>query len=166
MRCVDVVRPIVCLFAVHLSASVHAAGIAWLLDGVTFTDGGTASGYFVYDADSGTVSTFTVSTDGGNTTAFTPYTYSPDDANPSRPTIDANPIKTIEFTSTDDSIGVPPSYRQLRITPQADLTDAGGTVAIEIAGSLSVECYNCGRFRDIASGNLVSDTVFVDGFSG
>lgn len=166
MRWGYVVRSIAGLVAFHFSATARAADIAWLLDGVTFTDGGTASGYFVYHADTGAVADFALSTSGGNTSNFVPYTYSPDDANASRPTIDGNSIKTIEFTSTDDSIGAPPSYRQLRITPVADLTDTGGTVAIEIAGSLSVECYNCGRFRDIASGNLVSDTLFVDGFEG
>jgi len=149
-----------------LGRDASARNIAWLLDGVTFVDGGTASGYFVFDADRNRIGDFSVSVDGGNETELAPYTYTPDDANPSLPTIDSNPVPTIEFTSTDDSIGTPASYRQLRITPADNLSNAGGTVAIDLASSLSVECYNCARARDIASGDLVSDTLFSDGFDG
>lgn len=49
-----------------LSFSAAAIPITWSLVGVTFTDGGTASGTFVYDADTNTYSNVNITTTAGS----------------------------------------------------------------------------------------------------
>ena len=51
---------------VALSASASAAPKTWTLTGVTFSDGGTASGSLVYDADTNTYSGINVTTSAGS----------------------------------------------------------------------------------------------------
>jgi hypothetical protein len=47
------------------SLSAHATPVVWNLSGVTFEDGGTASGSFTYDADTGAYSAISISTTAG-----------------------------------------------------------------------------------------------------
>jgi len=49
------------------SFSAHATPVVWYLSGVTFNDGGTASGSFTYDADTTTYSAISISTSAGST---------------------------------------------------------------------------------------------------
>ena len=52
----------VCVLILVLSQSSWAgAATRWTLNGVTFSDGGTAEGYFDFDADAGTVADWRVS---------------------------------------------------------------------------------------------------------
>jgi hypothetical protein len=48
------------------SASANATPVVWYLSGVTYDDGGTASGSFTYDADTNTYSAISVSTTAGS----------------------------------------------------------------------------------------------------
>ncbi len=48
------------------SAAASASPVAWTLQGVTFTDGGTASGSFVYDATTNTYSSVNITTTAGS----------------------------------------------------------------------------------------------------
>ena len=45
-----------------LSAVANGVPLIWYLSGVEFTDGGTASGSFTYDADSNTYSNINITT--------------------------------------------------------------------------------------------------------
>jgi hypothetical protein len=55
------------LLAVALvSGSASAIPVRWTLSGVTFTDGGTASGSFVYDADLNAYSSVSITTTAGS----------------------------------------------------------------------------------------------------
>lgn len=47
----------------------------WTLSGVTFTDGGIASGTFEYDADTDTVSSWDINVTGGDTASFPVFNY-------------------------------------------------------------------------------------------
>jgi hypothetical protein len=143
-----------------LAQFAAAADIAWLLDGVTFTDGGTASGYFVYNADTGGFGDFSLSTSGGNTTDFPPFVYDETDAFGSTHQFDAGLQPSLLFTQD----GSGSQLRQFRVTPTDALTDAGGTTVIVLDYTGSNECFNCNPFRHIASGNLIADTIFIDGF--
>jgi hypothetical protein len=60
-----------------LPSIASADGVTWDLVGVTFDDGGTASGSFVYDAVSNTVSDVNITTSAG--TAFGGDTYTGED---------------------------------------------------------------------------------------
>jgi hypothetical protein len=63
------------LFVAALSAqSASANPILWNLVGVTFDDGGTASGSFVYDADTNTYSNISITTTAGSEFGGATYT--------------------------------------------------------------------------------------------
>jgi hypothetical protein len=59
------------LFALPLPS--YASTILWTLDGVTFEDGGTASGTFTTDSTSGAVTSFNIVTTLGSTLGGTTY---------------------------------------------------------------------------------------------
>ena len=134
------------------AGSAFAVPVTWTLDGATFADGGTASGWFVYDLDApgGQILTdFSISVDGGDTVTFPPITYSPANAYGSVNEGGAGNIGTIF------GLSAPGETRGVRIPAVTPLTDAGGTLAINLAGLGQGECYNCGPARSFVAGNLV-----------
>lgn len=139
-------RSLVCfgLLLVCLS-NASAFPVTWTLSGVTFTDGGTATGSFVYDADTNTTSAWSVTVAGGDTTNFPPITY--------------DPTTSSGAYQADTSIGlllqINATTRQVRLPGVTVLNDAGGTVAINLASGFQGECYNCGPYRGFNAGNLV-----------
>ena len=143
------------LFAVlaALSTGIPAsAGIVWNLN-ASFTDGGTASGSFLWDALTDTIGAYSISVSGGNTTAFPPVAYTNADSSFSWSLFIGDTHNTFLFQLNGSS-------RQLRFTPVADLTNAGGTVAVDLntagGGSGSIECFNCGTYRLMSGGSLTS----------
>jgi hypothetical protein len=141
------------------STSAHAVGIIWSLNGVTLDDGGTATGTFVFNADTSTVSNWNVSVSGGDTGTFSPFTYSTGSSSFFFTIATWSPLDTFNFEENS-------SNRELRLTPIASLTNAGGTVPIDLAtssgGSGAVECFNCSPFRVIDAGSLVSVCIDPD----
>jgi hypothetical protein len=131
----------------------NAFPVTWTLSGVTFSDGGTASGSFIYDADNNTFSTWSVSVAGGDTQAFPPVAY------------DNSSSSASYFTNAPTLIGalfeLNSSNRQVRLPGVAALSDAGGTLAVNIASSSAAECYNCGPFRTYTAGNLIGTAAPV-----
>ena len=130
-----------------------ASTVTWNLSDVTFSDGASATGNFQFDADSNTFSSWNINVTAGALSAFT-YTNansSPFDG------VQASGYQPTFFFSQNGST------RQLRITPLTALTDAGGTVAINLntwgGGSGSVECDNCTPYRNIVSGSLTTDSL-------
>ena len=131
-------------------ALTRATPITWTLQGVTFQDGGTASGTIQYDADTNHGSDWNISVSGGNTGIFPAITYTPTDSTfqilagtfvfdgPQAPSI--NPI--------------PGANRNIRFNFDAALTNAGGTEGFNQAGLGSIECYNCSPFRLIVAGDV------------
>src|ERR1700736_6020723 len=64
-----------------LSCSAAKANpVTWTLSGVTFTDGGIANGSFVYDAASNTISAWSITVVGGDTSLFSPFIYNSADS--------------------------------------------------------------------------------------
>jgi hypothetical protein len=57
--------PTLLIFCTLYSISANATPVVWNLSGVTFEDGGTASGSFSYDADTTTYSAISISTTAG-----------------------------------------------------------------------------------------------------
>ena len=145
--------PKLLLAAALASASAipaQAAEVVWSLQGVSFTDGGIASGTFTFNADTNTISAFSLSVSGGNTTDFPAFTWDSS-------TADAVyvPIFTgLNFRSTS-------SLRQLRLDPVGSLTNAGGTVALDLSSIFGGECYNCTPYRAFSSGSLVASAAAV-----
>jgi hypothetical protein len=146
-------RSLAALAMLLLSAAASANSVVWTLDGVTFDDGGTASGQFTLDADRQVLRPWSISVAGGNTANFPALTYSFGTNSTASTFNGGNPQDTIVFELTDGSL------RQLRITPSAALTDSGGTIALDLATahneSGGVECFNCGPARIVTAGSLV-----------
>lgn len=126
--------------------------VTWNLNNVTFSDAATATGSFDFDADTQTLSNWNISVTSGTLSAFT---YTPADSAAGSYFQESGYQNELLFM-------VNGSTRQLRMTPLTALTDAGGTVNINLntfgGGSGSVECYNCGPYREIVSGSFMTAT--------
>lgn len=146
------------LIAVMLLAgpmSANAMPITWNLQGVTFDDGGTASGSFVYDADTATYSSIDIQTTGN--LAFT-YT-----------TADLLGWAPFGFSITTSSFV---GGGLLELLMVSDLTNAGGLIAIGQRGPFSTPFettyivnvlgggvlpnFNSPPFREITTGFVTS----------
>lgn len=152
-----------------LAPSAIAFPVTWTLSGATFNDGGTATGSFVYDADTGTLSNWSVSVAGGNTGTFPPITYDTTNGSSSVSGQGATTTGVMLCISSCNS-------RELRMPSVSVLTDTGGTIAIDLASGYQGECFNCAPFRAFTAGNLVgtaapsvtsaSNTAFSVGTAG
>jgi hypothetical protein len=149
------VRFLIALCTVALAAS--AGPITWNLVGVTFVDGGTATGSFVFDADTGTYSSIDIVTTAGfgyPAETFTTVCTSPCKGE----TAGADDMLLLTSITSADFTGMP----GLAIfTPLRDpLSDAGGV--IELTGGTAYEalCANStcegptGVARHVESGEL------------
>jgi hypothetical protein len=63
------------LLALTVSMSSFAASITWTLNGVTFSDGGTASGSFAYDPATNQFSAISIATTTGSSVAGTTFSF-------------------------------------------------------------------------------------------
>lgn len=120
-------------------SNASAFPVTWTLSGVTFTDGGTASGYFVYDADTNTFSEGSISVAGGNTATFAPVTY-------------GGPWNQLTVNAQNGFYSWRPGFGIYLWIDTAGLSDSGGTVALS---TQSYECTNCGSIRYVSAGNVV-----------
>jgi hypothetical protein len=142
------------LFVGPLTA--HAVPVQWTFSGVTFTDGGTANGSFVYDADTNVYSSVNITTTAGTLFPGAVYT----DESPG-------------FTSTASvALFVTAAPQPLTGTPAfapafaAPLTNAGGTVTLAPAALREGTCNNatCSvgtGLRSFTVGNTITGTAVV-----
>lgn len=136
----------------------HAVPITWTLSGVTFDDGGTASGSFVFDADTSAYSAISIDTTAGSVlTTSTSYS-------------DLHPFfigSSFQALILADAVPVALGVRLLQLPFTAPLTNAGGTVAL--GGLLNFGEGVCGGspcsnvsaslgFRNITGGTLVASS--------
>lgn len=144
-----------CCAALVFSSPALAAPVVWTLQDVIFTDGGTASGSFTFDADANAVTAFSISVAGGNISTFPAFTWADDESFPivfiSPPT--GNTV--FEFKNVDDENPFSRA-RTLRIAPETALTDAGGTIALDINEPFSADCFDCIPFRRLAGGSVTA----------
>ena len=137
------------------AGGASAVPVMWTLQGVTFSDGGTASGSFVYDADTNTYSSINVSTTAG-TVVTTPATYQFLD--PGFPSASGELAAFV--TATGDLTGV----RVVALVSTAPMTDAGGTVTLVPVSSGEGVCSNsvcstAGELRSLSAGSLNGQAV-------
>lgn len=141
---------LVLLFCVPSIAS--ADGVAWDLSGVTFDDGGTASGSFVYDAATNTYSSIDIITAGGS--AFGGATY----------TSLSSAFGSSSTGTLLGSSGDLTNTALLFLTYGADLTDSGGTVPLNGVGEGTCDNSDCSAstlLRSITAGDLVGTVVLT-----
>jgi hypothetical protein len=139
--------------------SLHAAPITWVLEDVSFDDGGIAIGSFVFDADSNTVLDWDIIVSGGDEGVFPVFSYTPATVMEVG-VFTAGSGQSLQFFVDPNAPGNTPESRLLGLTTDASLTNSGGSVSLLTQVSTpqgifeSVECYNCTPFRLIVSGTL------------
>jgi ethanolamine utilization protein EutP (predicted NTPase) len=148
------------VLASGLCANVASAKpVLWTLQGVTFNDGGTASGSFVYDAYTNTYSSINITTTDGTapgpvSMAGATYRFLDPGVVPVYP---RDLIAVV--TATGDLSGVP----VLAIVFASDLTDTAGTVPLEPGfGEGVCTSSNCSTLitnRSVSAGSLNGQAV-------
>lgn len=145
------------LFVLFCVPSIASAdGIPWVLAGVTFDDGGTASGSFVYDAVTNTYSAINVTTTTGATLTGATYTSLSDIAGSSNTGFLFGPNNSSDLTGA--------SF--LMWLFDAPLTNSGGIVQVSLpppTDSIEAICtsLDCSTFssRSITGGEVVGTAV-------
>lgn len=139
--------------ALVMAPLTFGASVTWYLNNVTFNDDATASGSFAWDADSQTLSNWNISTTAGVLPSFT---YTPADSS-------GGNYFQVSGYQNEFLFMVNGSTRQLRMTPIAALSDAGGIVDVDLntwgGGAGSLECNNCNPYRKIVSGSFQTTAV-------
>jgi len=138
--------------------SAHAVPLTWTLVGVRFSDGSTASGTFVYDADNpipnGTYSNISITTTAGTTVTVNAYAYI-------NPNAVSYQIRVFPVTTTGNLTGTPELNFHF---PAPGLTDAGGTVPLILTGPQTsgwdlcadAQCYSSSAYIDATAGAVVA----------
>lgn len=136
----------ICLIGLFAAvSSVQAIPITYKLVNVAFTDGGTATGSFVYDKALNKFGDFDIKTAGPLLGAFN-YT----DVNSSM-FLNVGVGYWFFGAMRDDG------RRVFRLSPVSPVTDAGGAYLLSKADTY--ECNNCGTYRRIVSGSLDSTQI-------
>jgi hypothetical protein len=167
---------LVLLVLLCLPSISSADNVTWTLSGVTFEDGGTASGSFVFNADTGTqgtiVSASIMTTTGTILTGSTYTAGNPNFLPQTDPTFGA-PFFDLVFVPSLSDISTPPSgtvpafLMVLTDTPR----DAGGSIPL-LSGVFNSGEYACGDtvsfcdgadvtfpFRNTATGGIITPSV-------
>ena len=131
LRLTSIIR-VSCLFAA--ASLAIAAPATWTLSGVTFADGGTASGSFAYDASTNTYSNINITTTAG-TTFGTGATYA---------ALNPGAASSATLLLAVPSGAVTTGTRLLAVGFPSALTNAGGTLSLIGSGSNETTCGNSG----------------------
>ncbi len=131
-----------------------AAVRTFTLSGVTFADGGTASGTFDLDTVSGAVSNWSIAVAGGDTGTFPPLVYSPSNSTGFYWPAVSPYAPRIQFNLND-------SNRQLRLPLLLDPTANCGTIGIALNDALAAECYNCSPYRTYTAGAVTTPAADI-----
>ena len=123
--------------------------LTWTLHNVTFTDGGVATGSFVFDSSTNTLVSYSISVSGGDTTTFPAFTYQ----NGTAHNLGGSAFAGLIDLETDLLTGGSP--RELRL-PVLPLPSTGGVVNLNLANGFQGECYNCVPSRTFASGQVTN----------
>ena len=119
-----------CLSAATLFTAASATPITWTLQNVVFDDGATASGTFVYDANTGMLGAVAITTTSGPFVTGASYVLNDPGFGPGTNVVD---VVTGTFA---DYTGLP--VLQLYMT--APMTNAGGTIALLFGGTGEGTC--------------------------
>lgn len=149
---------IVALILAVFAGSAQATPILWTLDDVEFDDGGTATGTFLYDADTDIYSAISVTTTVGTTLPGEFYQFH-------NPDVFSDADGLLGLTTIANPVGGTPAFN---INLESALTNAGGTVVLlTLPPPAAFEgfCFNdpCtgfqGTFRAVTSGTVFAQAV-------
>jgi len=137
-------------FFLLASLTAHAALVEWTLSGVTFTDGGTASGSFVYDATTQTETQFDITTTAGSALPGREYI-----DNGTQPPYPALGFAVLDILNPANLTNAP----FIAFSFSAALSDLGGTISLTTSsgeGSCSDAACNFGNYlRHVNGGSLI-----------
>src|SRR5581483_9622455 len=131
-----------------LTINLTSRGRKWVLNNVVFKDGGTASGYFTYDAVTGTYLDVNIRTTPG-ADPNSPFGKSPVNAyyypwpNGFNPTILDNTSTGAMLALQDPAGTAPVAWSYLQLSFAQALTNAGGTVPLVVNPNVAYSTY-CG----------------------
>jgi hypothetical protein len=108
-----------------LAAVAHATPVNWALHGVTFSDGGTATGSFIYDADTNQFSAISITTTTGSALPGATFTYVCTSPCVGLTPSSANGLFLTAFSSSDQT-GKP----GVALFFSPNLSNAGGNVVV------------------------------------
>jgi hypothetical protein len=134
-----------------------ASPITWVLNNATFSDGGTAIGYFVFDSSlAQPVVSFQISVSGGDTGTFAAYVYQNGSVHDTgAPDF---PAKGVISFSTDLAYPGFTRTRSLSLPVTGSvLPESGGTVSFALSNGYQGECYNCSPYRPFVSGEVIAE---------
>lgn len=100
-------------------SSAHATPITWTISGLTFNDGATASGSFVFDVDTLTYSSVAITTTSGPVIPGHTYLFD-------HPDFENNGLRPIVVDQVPPMVGA----HVLQMTFSANMTNGGGTLGI------------------------------------
>lgn len=151
-------------------SSASADPVRWELRGVMFgcvegagspcLSGGEAQGFFTYDSDLDLISDWAIAVRGGDTTLFPELSYTTHQGGAHVDRISPAPSPFFLFSG-------PPSStwggrnRQLRLAFEGQLTNAGGTLHLDIHHPWAGECYDCAPWRPLSGGFVTSEAAPV-----
>ncbi len=143
------------------ACTAFSAPITWNLSNATFNDGGAATGYFVFDPDAGTVSSWNIVASAGS--ILSAFTYTPANSQAGSQPDGGCPGPHISFVSNATfPNGLQPPYnlnenRDLCLAFASALTDTGGTVNLNL--TTSDECLDCNPYRNFTQGSVQGATA-------
>ena len=151
------------LLLVASATPAMAAPIVWSLTDVRFGDcyvgggtcasGGTATGFFVFDHATHTISDWSISVQGGDQAVFPSFIYSSSIGYARAEAVG----QWYEFLLFSDE--KPQDFRiarQIRLAFVSELPASGGYVAIDPDNPYAAECYDCSPYRLFESGGVTS----------
>ena len=144
---------VACLGVLALNAApLFCVPITWTFTNAVFNDGGTAVGYFVYDADASAITNWNIVTSAGST--LPAFTYTPATSTAGTSPSAGCPAPCISFGSNQQfPDGMFSETRYLSLTLVTPLTDSGGTVGLNL--NYSDECLNCSPYRLFTQGSVL-----------
>jgi len=141
--------------ALFLTASIsNAVPIQWTLSGVTFNDGNTASGSFIFDATASTFSSLLISTTSG-------FTYATKELSAVPFGVNASGIELVDGFVAGDNVG----KSIMNLDFLSALTDAGGVIGLltgfpSFEGQcIAADCSSGRVFRTVTSGSVVGVAI-------
>ena len=134
-----------------LTGVASATPMAFTLQNVTFTDGGSATGSFVYDPVSGTLISFDVTTTADASLSLPAFTFDPTSS--ATFGISSTGFQLISHASFPDPKAPQPEHLVLALVFDSPLTASGSPIAIDAS---SHECLDCNPVRFVSSGSVVA----------
>ena len=135
----------------------RAAPVLWTLSGVTFDDGGTASGSFLFDADTLQFSAIDIVTSDGVVLVGTIYGFD-------HPGFPNDPNRLLVVDTLPRAVGI----HAMHLALASPMTDAGGVIPLGVppVGSRGIEglcvtagCFGVDPFRTPIAGELEGTVV-------